>query len=37
MLNKDDFNPIDQNMIEKLERPRKRLTELMLKTARISL
>ncbi len=36
-LNKDDFNLIDQNMIEKLERPRKRLTELMLKTAGISL
>ncbi|CAF1027749.1 unnamed protein product [Rotaria sp. Silwood1] len=32
MLNKDDFNQIDQTMIDKLERPRKRLTELMLKT-----
>jgi adrenodoxin-NADP+ reductase len=37
MLNKEDFNQIDQNMIDKLERPRKRLTELMLKTARTSL
>jgi adrenodoxin-NADP+ reductase len=37
MLDKEDFHRIDQNMIEKLERPRKRLTELMLKTARISL
>jgi len=37
MLNKEDFNRIDQNMIEKLERPRKRLTELILKTARTSL
>ncbi|CAF3899058.1 unnamed protein product [Adineta steineri] len=34
MLNKEDFSRIDQNMIEKLERPRKRLTELILKTAR---
>ncbi|CAF1247794.1 unnamed protein product [Rotaria sordida] len=34
MLNKEDFNQIDQTMIDKLERPRKRLTELMLKTAR---
>jgi adrenodoxin-NADP+ reductase len=37
MLNKEDFDRIDQNMMEKLERPRKRLTELMLKTARTSL
>ena len=37
MLNKEDFNRIDQNMIDKLERPRKRLTELMLKTVRTSL
>jgi adrenodoxin-NADP+ reductase len=36
MLNKEDFERIDQNMLEKLERPRKRLTELMLKTARTS-
>ena len=34
MLDKEDFNQIDQNMIDKLERPRKRLTELLLKTAR---
>ena len=31
-LNPDDFQRIDQTIIEKLERPRKRLTELMLKT-----
>ncbi|CAF3848371.1 unnamed protein product [Rotaria magnacalcarata] len=31
-LNQEDFNRIDQNMIDKLERPRKRLTELLLKT-----
>ena len=37
MLNKENFNKIDKNILEKLERPRKRLTELMLKTARISL
>ncbi|CAF0955052.1 unnamed protein product [Adineta ricciae] len=34
MLKKEDFQEIDQNMIDKLERPRKRLTELMLKTVR---
>lgn len=37
MLSKEDFDRIDPAMIEKLERPRKRLTELMLKTARTSL
>lgn len=37
MLNKEDFNQIDQNMIDRLERPRKRLTELILKIARVSL
>ena len=36
MLKKEDFQQIDQHMIDKLERPRKRLTELMLKTARTS-
>lgn len=36
MLNREDFDRIDQQMIEKLERPRKRLTELMLKTVRTS-
>ncbi|UJR09495.1 hypothetical protein I4U23_013733 [Adineta vaga] len=34
MLEKDDFKQIDQTMIDKLDRPRKRLTELMLKTVR---
>ena len=32
--NTDDFSRIDQSMIDKLERPRKRLTELMLKIIR---
>ena len=36
MLNGEDFDRIDQKMVEKLERPRKRLTELMLKTVRTS-
>jgi adrenodoxin-NADP+ reductase len=37
MLDKEDFAPIDQSMVDKFERPRKRLTELLLKTARTSL
>ncbi|CAF1355203.1 unnamed protein product [Rotaria sordida] len=37
MLNKEDFNRSDQNMIDKLERPRKRLTEFMFKIVQISL
>lgn len=35
-LNPDDFQRIDSTMIEKMERPRKRLTELILKTVRAS-
>ena len=37
VLNKEDFNRSDQNMIDKLERPRKRLTEFMFKIVEISL
>ena len=37
MLNKEDFNWIDQYMIAKLERSRKRLIELMFKIVQISL
>lgn len=33
-LNPEDFQQIDSSVIEKMERPRKRLTELILKTAR---
>ena len=36
MLKREDFDRIGQTIIDKLERPRKRLTELMLKTARSS-
>ena len=36
MLNREDFSRIDQNMLNQLERPRKRLTELMLKTVQTS-
>ncbi|CAF4244096.1 unnamed protein product [Rotaria sordida] len=35
--NAKDFNRSDQNMIDKFERPRKRLTELMFKIVQISL
>ncbi|CAF4166002.1 unnamed protein product, partial [Rotaria sordida] len=35
MLNKEDFNRSDQHIIDKLERSRKRLTELMFNTVRI--
>ncbi|CAF1260566.1 unnamed protein product [Rotaria sordida] len=37
MLNKEDFNRSDQHIIDKLERSRKRLTELMFNTVRIEI
>ena len=37
VLNKKDFNRSDQNMIDKLERLRERLTEFTFKIVRISL
>ena len=35
-LNQEDFHRIDQNRLNQLERPRRRLTELMLNTAGMS-
>ena len=35
-LDPEDYQRIDQPMIDRLERPRKRLTELLLKTVRTS-